>query len=195
MLAAWFALIALQAATGWPASYPLGFVANLYNAEFFVGMLVATLLRRHAAWRPLACLAAGTGLFLATGLFDDFGPAVSVHAPPLRAAYAAGAGLALYGLAGAELARQQRGRILPIPEWLRQVGSASYSLYLVHIIVLLVIQQGLRMVRHAVPIDVGYLVAVGVTVAGAVLFSRLLEYPMLRRLHGLVRRASVPAAP
>ena len=175
ILAIWLTTIVIGTVTGWLATYPLGFVTDLYNLEFFVGIGIATLVRRHRPILPLTCLSAGVALFIATGLVDDWGPAMPVHSPFLRGSYAVAAGLAVYGLAAAE----SMGRPLKIPTWMTAIGAASYSLYLTHIIVLQILQQMLRPAAKAVPLDVAYLAVSAVTILVAVAVSRSIEIPLL----------------
>ena len=197
LLTTWASLIAFNAA--WSLSFgtayfvsPLGvLVARIFNSQFFLGMAVAWLIRTTPAWRPGLVLAAGVALFLATGLFEDYGPRIPHEWPPLHLAYGIGAAATLYGLAALDLA----GRIR-LPGWIVGLGTASYSIYLFQVPIMLPVQGVLRAIRPwlALPAELAWLVMVAAAVIGAVVISRLVEQPLLR----LTRRlgaARVPPLP
>jgi peptidoglycan/LPS O-acetylase OafA/YrhL len=95
----------------------------------------------------------------------------------------------VYGLAGAEL----RGK-LRTPQPFVELGAASYSIYLIHVIVLLFVRQALLIVRPhlAMPAEVWFLIGVTASTCAGLMFSRYVERPMLQRL-GRWRRPLTPA--
>jgi exopolysaccharide production protein ExoZ len=199
VLAAWGALTVLNVACTWASGTPLfhglwgSLVFRIFNAEFFFGIAVAALVRRGWIRRPWGAAVIGLVLFLGSGLYESFGPLRPIEWPPRHLAYAAGAALMLYGLAGAEL-----GGRLRTPRPLVILGSASYSLYLVHAIVVLFIRQAAHVVQPhlALPAEAWFLIAVVSAVAAGLLFWRYIEQPMLARLQPARRRpVALGAAP
>jgi peptidoglycan/LPS O-acetylase OafA/YrhL len=199
VLAAWGTLTALNVAWTWASGAPLfhglwGSLAfRIFNDEFFFGIGVALLVRRGWIRRPWAAAVIGLVLFLGSGLYESFGPPRPIEWPPRHLAYAAGAALMLYGLAGAEI-----GGRLRTPRALVTLGAASYSLYLVHVIVLLFVRQAARIIQPhlALPAEAWFLIAVASAVCGGLLFWRYVEQPILARLQAARRRpAALGAAP
>lgn len=181
-LAAWAVVVCANIASSWATGAPLftgvagNLIFRLFNIEFFVGMGVAHLLLKGRIHWPLACAAAGFVLFLGTGLYESWGPERAPEWPPRHICYAIGAGLVLYGLAGAEL----KGR-LRVPRALVELGTASYSLYLVHTIVMMVLQQVvLRLRPHLwLTAELWFIVFVVTSIAAGIVFSRVVEVPLL----------------
>ena len=159
---------------------------HTFNIQFFFGLAVAAIVRRDVCWRPGLVLLLGAALFLATGLQAVWGPLVMHEWPPRHVAYAAGAAMALYGLAMLD----RTGRRY-VPGWMVLLGSASYSIYLMHTLFAVVGGYMLRFVRQAVPLplEAAFVIVVVGAIAGSVVFSRLVEQPLLRL--GRMPRASV----
>ncbi len=163
---------------------------RVFNIEFFFGIGVALLLGRGPAWRPRMLLALGVLIFFSDGMFESFGPHLPIEWPPRQLTYALGAAFALYGLVGAE-----RAGTLRVPRALFEMGSASYSIYLTHLTAIMILQQMLLSVRHFVPLslDVSFIVISAIAILGGVVFSRLVEQPLLRWLRRRPPRVVVPA--
>jgi exopolysaccharide production protein ExoZ len=195
-LGIWAALIAWNIAVTWVTGHPwFGGIAGdlvfrIFNIEFFFGLLVAHLVLNGRLWHPLALLVLGTLLFFGNGLLESWGPEMPVEYPPRHLAYAAGAALALYGLATAE----KSGR-LRVPAALVALGTASYSIYLLHVILIMIMQQGLLVLQRFVPLqlELTFLVVVVATVAICMVFCRLVEQPLLRRMRRRPAGAGHPA--
>ncbi len=151
-------------------------VFRVFNIEFFFGLAVAHLVRSRPPWRPTLLLACGTVIFLATGLAESFGPR-AVEWPPRHIAYALGAALVLYGLATLDRAGRSR-----VPAWMVAVGRASYSIYLVHVLVALVLGYGVRLLLPHIPIPIGiaFIALVTGSVLAGMVLSRVVEQPLLR---------------
>ena len=167
---------------------------RVFNFEFFFGMGVAVLLSRGTARAPGWFLGLGAALFLGNGLMESFGSVGPVEWPPHQLLYGVASAMALYGAVGLERA----GR-LSVPNWLFAIGSASYSIYLTHLIPLMTVAHFLPRLHGIVPLPrdpVFVLVVAGCVIAGIV-FSRLVEQPLLRALRGPLRarrlaRATAP---
>ena len=161
---------------------------RIFNIEFLFGIGVAYLVHRGVSWRPLSALAVGSALFIATGMYEVFGPTLPIEWPPRQLGYAIGAALALYGAVTAE----NEGR-LPVPDSLFRIGTCSYSIYLIHMLPVLILgflaQRLAPYVR--VPSLLLFLVVVSVSLAVGVAFSQAIEQPLLRRLRRGIRREVV----
>lgn len=155
-------------------------VFRFYNIEFFFGLAVAGLVQR-VAWRPQLVSCAGALLFFATGMSEAFGRAHLAEWPPRHLAYGLGAAMAIYGLASMDQAARSR-----VPRWMVAIGGASYSIYLVHVPVSLVLGYAVRVALPYVPLPIG--MAFAALVAGSIwaglLLSRTVEQPLLRWSRG-----------
>ena len=190
LFAGWAAFIgfnlAFQAVTG--QVYFGGELGDLvfrgFNIEFFFGMATALIVRR---WKvaPLVILSLGVAVFALNGLYESFGPEASEW-PPRVLLYAVASAMVLYGTAVVD---RQGGWSIPRP--LLVLGHASYSIYLVHVTILLVVVQVIRRLGTYVPIpaEIAFVAAVATAVAGGVCFSVLLEQPILRLSRRTVRAA------
>ena len=165
-------------------------VFRIFNLEFFFGMAVAAVVRRPA-WRPHAVLIAGALLFIGNGLYEDFGPPLPIEWPPRHALYALGAALALYGTATLDL-----GRRWTVPGWAVALGGASYSIYLVHVPVALVVAELIRRGRAVVPIpiELAFVTTVGAAALAGLIVHRLVERPVMRYAARINNRP-VPVTP
>lgn len=182
-LGAWFAAVAFNIAWTMAAGHPWfegawgDIVFRVFNIQFLFGLAAAAMLRRADAPRPGLMAAAGVAIFLANGMAESFLPAVMQEWPPRHLVYALGSMLAIYGLA--TLDRQGRSRV---PRVMLVLGSASYSVYLLHILVVLILVELLKRSRPFLdlPLEIVYLLVVCTTVAVSVVFSRLVERPLMR---------------
>ena len=194
VLLAWASFIAWNIAVTLVAGKPYftgvsGFLFfRIFNIEFFFGIGVAYLVHRGVSWRPLTALAVGSALFIATGMYESFGPTLPIEWPLRQFGYAIGAALALYGAVMAE----NEGR-LQVPEILFRIGTCSYSIYLIHMLPVLVLGflAGLLARYVMVPPSLWLVVIVLVSVAVGMAFSQTIEQPLLRKLRRGVGRPVV----
>jgi peptidoglycan/LPS O-acetylase OafA/YrhL len=191
VLGTWAALIITNMLTGCFPIFPGKFLFETFNIEFFFGMGVAVLLQRLRISWPRALLTAGATLFFAIGLMESWGPKFPNAWLP-HILYASGAAMALYGMVGAE----QTGRIKQIPRMAVALGTASYSIYLFHTVVVLFLRRAVMMAQHYVdlPIDLTFIVVVVATVIVCERFSHYVEQPLLRwSRRAITRRRPVSA--
>lgn len=182
-LGAWFAAVLFNIVWTMAAGQPWfegawgDIVFRVFNIQFLFGLAAAEMLRRGDAPRPGLMAAVGAALFLANGMAESFLPAVMQEWPPRHLVYALASALAIYGLA--TLDRQGRTRV---PRAMLAVGSASYSVYLLHILSVLILAELLKRARPFLdlPLEIVYLLVVVITVAASVVFSRLVERPLMR---------------
>jgi peptidoglycan/LPS O-acetylase OafA/YrhL len=136
-LGAWAAIVAGALALGaFDANAWTKVVFNPLTFEFIVGALIALAVRRGVVRFAGAALIAGIAIFAVEALFfsdalypnvmGEFARRALLFTPPFA--------LMLYGAAALE---KSNGAIAP--KWLRKTGDASYSIYLIHIPVFLVV--------------------------------------------------------
>lgn len=166
-----------------------GFVFRIFNAEFFFGLFVAHALR---AWRvrlPLTALVLGALLFLSAGIHESWGAPQPAEWLPRHLAYATGAAMALYGLVGLEYENRLR-----VPALASVLGEASYSIYLLHVILIMLMQQLYLIVSRWVqlPNTPVFIAVVALAVGGGSVFSKTVEQPLLKNLRRrFVRKAKL----
>jgi peptidoglycan/LPS O-acetylase OafA/YrhL len=180
---AWFLLVVGAAVSGAALAVPQAWYF-VYDLEFFLGMAVAWAVGRwpvrDAGW--LAAL--GIVGFVATGLAEDW-DWLDGYGPWARVAYGvSGAGIVM----GAALA----ARVRPWA-WIRQLGGASYSIYLFHLPIITMVWQIWSRAGAAAPV-LGCLGSVVVAVLVSVGISRMVEYPLMRMARRLLSRPRALAA-
>jgi exopolysaccharide production protein ExoZ len=192
ILGVWATLIAWNMLTGSLDVFPASFLFSMFNIEFFFGIGVAVAVRRWPIFHPRLMLACGAALFFATGLVEAWGPYFPVQWWPPHMFYATGAAMALYGMVGAE----DTGHLKSIPAWAVSLGSASYSIYLLHTIVIMFLQQGILIVlRYTdLPLHITFLAVVGTTILICERFSHFIEQPLLRWSRRAISRRPVQRA-
>lgn len=185
-LTLWAFLVALNMASTVALGSPLfhgiagDLVFRVFNIEFFFGMAVAMLVSRGTSRNPVGILVLGAAIFFGNGLMESFGPTLPNEWPPRQILYALGAALMLYGAVRAE-----RGGRLRVPSWLVRTGTASYSIYLTHLITVMVVQHGLELgglVPRILPEWVTFALVAGAAVVVGIAFSETVEQPLLRAL-------------
>ena len=80
-------------------------------------------------------------------------------------------------------------------KWIRLTGDASYSIYLVHIIVFSMLSQVYKRIKwHALP-DVSIFLQLALAIAAGIAFYRWVEKPLLQRLRRKRLKPALAAAP
>jgi len=174
LLTLWFAAIALNLMTD--RSVLATIITSAYNLEFFFGMAVALWLRRGTVpfaralfWSGLAAFSIAAGAEV-LGLLDGYQSWA-------RLAYGGPSAFIILGLVEME---QKRG--LRVPKQLLWLGRASYSIYLFHLTgigLFYKLWSAAGMMERAPPwISYGLMVIAGI--AGSVVVSLTVEYPLMR---------------
>lgn len=171
-LAFWLWWIGLESAVdGGPLP---GSLYSPYNVEFFFGMLVAYWLRNKSMPFPRSVLGIGILLFAVAALMEDLG---------FFDGYA-GTGRFIYGLPAAlvilGVAESDRQGLLDVPTLLRELGRASYSIYLFQFIFIGIVWKIAERTGVSFPHIAVFLALVGAAIAGGIVVSRLIEYPLMR---------------
>jgi peptidoglycan/LPS O-acetylase OafA/YrhL len=194
VIAAWSVLtLALHLLFPKPANPYLGLVSSLMNLEFVFGIVIGYALVGGRMVAPRRVLAAGVvalaGLFVVLSRPD-------LHEFPSEEFRVFGVGLAMalivYGAVGLEVLRGWR-----CPAFLQRWGSASYSLYLIHIPAL----TALGMVVAKVVTPSPRLHAIGIVAVPAFLvvcsliLYRFVEHPLQQFFHRNRRRPTAASDP
>jgi exopolysaccharide production protein ExoZ len=165
---------------------------SVFNLNFFLGMGAALVVLKRVIRRWQLVLTAGLAIFGSMIVIEVL-RIVDGHLTPARLVYATGGTLIIIGLAEAERAGK-----LPIPRLFMVMGTASYSIYLMHVQILLVLQELAYYSRlyRVLPVEVAFLIFVPLAVFGAILFSRWCEFPLLELTRRLTRkRVPLPVKP
>lgn len=170
----------------------LAILQSSFNLEFFMGLSAAAILRRFRLRSPIGILFAGVAGFLGFGSMENWGDFYGYgHAS--RFAYGLSAMLIVLGLVELE-----RTGGMAVPGFLTELGRASYSIYLVHVLVIGVTYKIAEIsgVLEKLPPGIMYVSLVLTAVASGVIVSRAIEYPMMNLCRaGLRRMAKRQPAP
>lgn len=195
---AWLLVIAI--AIGHKSPTPAFAITAPVNLLFMMGIAAATIHRRRRLRCPLVWVGAGisavsavcameiifTPRFGGVGTFFD----IRDYGSPLVIGLASSA--IILGLASWE---SQRPRNIRRP--LRMIGAASYSMYLTHGVVISFGLTVLFKLRGWFPIDASLtiLILICLALAGAILFWKTVEAPLLRRLRTTTVKRFAQVAP
>ena len=182
----WTAAILLFAFFGDQASWPQNFFFNSLNVEFIIGIAVAKILSvRHLRY---AAVAVGAGLAaFALVVLLSFAGIYNLSPLSQHLLLGFGGGAIIAGLVEMERSDMiQFGRIAQI------LGSASFSIYLVHsVIQSWALSATWRLLKH-LPNELGWLLLVAVGIGGGLLFHHCVERPLIEFIRrGVTARSAV----
>lgn len=178
LLVVWGAVIALCQLLGL-RTYPASFFGNTYGIEFMLGMGAAAWLRRRRIPFPGLLFAAGLGLFFGATFLA---PTIQLADDGAWARLVFGPAAALILIGSVELERSGR---LAVPSWLVPLGSASYAIYLTHVVTESALMRGaMHLNSAALGAGAMALLLAAAGVIGGFAFHFAVERPVLR----LVRR-------
>ncbi len=176
-LAAWAALVLIANIAFPPAAFPLSFLTDVHNVEFLIGIAATALLRRFNIPQPRLLAVAGVVLFVAQML---------VHAPVLddplvgRLGYGLAAALAMVGIV-----EWERSHALTVPAIFREMGAASYAIYLVHGVVLSFgLQVLIRVLPRSIPLPLVLATLTVASILGGITYHHFVEKPLARWMSG-----------
>lgn len=153
--------------------------ASVYNLQFVMGMAAAWISQRWRAPRSGAMAIAGALAFFVVGVAESRGW-IDGYADPARFLYGVAAWLFVVGIV-----ERERESELRVPRWLAVLGKASYSIYLVHLLVLgLAYKLFVRLGFSQLDVHLQHFLLVAVGIAGGVAVSKWVEYPAM----GLARK-------
>lgn len=193
LIAGWALCIVVSLSLGEQA-YPFSFIFNVKNLEFLLGIGVAMAVRRTAlasSWQSAALVIAGAAIFTATAVLELF--TSEFRHSPQTLLYGLGAAMMLLGVVQAERA----GQIKSVPGWMKLIGDASYSVYLFHFTILVVLIKITKAtgLMASVPLPLLLVALVATATAAGVGIYRLIERPLTRSAQRwlLARMAPRPA--
>lgn len=178
VFAVWLGVILIFWVTGYAYEKSL-FLARLvstFNLEFFFGMLAAYIVKKYTLKRGYLLLATGIVTFAGFAFAEDIG-VFNGYADSAKIAYGVSSMLIVVGLASANLT----GR-LAAPPALAQLGTASYSIYLLHLPCIGVMYKllGVAGLLTVIPLDLLYLLLSGGAIVICIIISRTVEYPLMQ---------------
>lgn len=155
------------------------------NIQFFFGMCAAYLLQWFRIPAPMWMLTLGISSFAALGyvevlgLLDGYGVWGSVF-------FGLAAMLMILGLVEGE-----RQELYTVYRPFQILGSASYSIYLVHLLAIGVAYKIMALVAlpTILPIWTSHLILVATAITGGIVVSRFIEYPLMRAARRMSRRS------
>ena len=128
VFAAWMVACVAYPLSGGDA-YPLDVLLSAYNLLFLFGIIAAMLYQRLSTQGALVAFSVGVLIFFGVGLSESVSGMVWDHAIRTWC----------YGVGAAMIAAALAAGVLASPRWLTFLGDASYSIYLVHLPVMLIL--------------------------------------------------------
>jgi exopolysaccharide production protein ExoZ len=173
VLGAWLALSVVSMTTD-RSSMLFEFYFSPLHLLFGFGMAATWLMQRGSVPLPSAIVALGVTVFLLTGADEVYWHLMAAEWRTL--VFGLGAMLAMIGLVELEC-----GGRLKIPAWLRLLGDASYSIYLVHYFVLWFFAKlfWVSGVAFLLPAAAAFVLLACLAVAAGVLCHLWIERPLL----------------
>ncbi len=177
LFTSWFVLLLTQLFFNIADGIIAEFFLRLFNLGFFLGMLAAKLLisGRISYEKPLMVL--GIAMFFSAGLYESFGTDIPNEWWFLHACYLIGSTLFICGIVAFEQNYQ-----LKVPKLMLIMGKASYSIYLTHVIVLMVLAKLCNFLTW-LPTNVVFSLYIILTVLAGVLFSKYVEFPVISKVN------------
>jgi len=191
VLVAWMVMTALRITLPDDHDWVVGFLLSPSHLEFVLGIGAAHLVLRGGVRSPVAVAVTGAAAFLLLGALEDAGivPAYGVEG---RVLYGAASAILVLGLASAE--QRRLIRIGPVPSF---IGDASYSIYLVHTIIIGLVAHALASagVIRFIPGWIAMLIVVSSAVAVASAVHLWIERPLSAALRRRALFAPLPVTP
>jgi peptidoglycan/LPS O-acetylase OafA/YrhL len=160
----------------------LGTLGSAFCIEFFFGMGAAYLLVHRRLPLPRGILAAGIAVFLSSAILELSG-VLDGYGVLARFCYGTASMILVLGLVECE-----RQGLLVVPRALSIAGRASYSIYLVHLVVIGLVYKVLSLLAlpRLLPLWTTYLLLSALAIVGGIAVSMWVEYPSIRFFRGLL---------
>jgi exopolysaccharide production protein ExoZ len=157
-------------------------LASTFNLEFFFGMLAAYVVKKHVVNQRYLFLTLGLVGFSAFAIAENIG-FFDGYASSAQVAYGISSMLIVIGIASANL-----NGLLKAPNFFTDLGSASYSIYLLHLPCIGIIYKLLGVAGLLTRLPLGLLYALLATgaIGTCVIISRLIEYPLMVFVRNLI---------
>ena len=187
LLTGWFLAVLTANLLPVTLAFPFDFLLNIRNLGFFIGMAAALGAMRASQGHPVVASAGFVALIAAGVALVDVSGRVSYYPDYIYLMLALASGAIVFGMASYErIARR------PAPALLVTLGAASYSIYLIHLLVMLTVRRGLALAGVSLPADTLFCVFVAAAVAGGLALHWTIERPVLAMLAGVWARVAVP---
>ena len=150
-------------------NFALFYIFSTYNLEFIIGMFIA-LMYRHTTNNPKYTFA-GIAIFLLAFIY--FGPVLT----DLGRRFILGSGFGLLVLASANLPELKGAILRKVDALLYLTGNASYSIYLVHTLVITALY---KVLINSMNVNLLGLITLFVSLGAGILFWKFVENPLLQ---------------
>lgn len=154
----------------------VGYTLDLFNVGFFLGMMVAKLILSKSVKYERTLMTLGFLLFFLAGIIESFTEGLPKGWWLLHTCYLFSSAIFILGVVSFE---QKYG--FKVPGVLLVMGKASYSIYLIHVIVLMVFAEAIPFIEW-LPSNVVFFMCVVGTVVVGVLFSKYVEFPVMSKV-------------
>ncbi len=186
----WFLVSALAPLTGFTSVELPSQFFSAFNLEFLLGMAVAQAAVRWTIPHRFTIFASGLGLFALAAVLEDLG-ILPGDQDLARLFYGIPSALIVVSLAqgGDGIARR-------LPWVFTVVGSASYSIYLFHFMLIGPVWQAMLWLHldRTLPVLIQFVMLSAMAIGGGVAVSIWVEYPLMARIRGrLPGRRLTPA--
>ena len=153
-------------------------LGSAHCLQFLFGVAVGVAGRRYQMRAPVMALVPVLVAFIAAVVFEVYGP-FDRHSAEGRIALGLTSAAIL-----ATLVALENGRQLHTPAWLAHMGSVSYSIYLLHGLVLNIAYMAMLKfgIYHALPEVLAFGIAVGAALAVTTLVGKVIELPLVDAL-------------
>lgn len=189
VLPLWTAAVLLFAFFGDQESWPLNFFFNSINLEFIIGIAVARILSVEHVKYPVVAVGAGLTAFVLVILL---GFADIYHLSPLSQHLLLGFG---GGAIIAGLVEMERSDMIKFGRIAKILGSASFSIYLVHSVIESWTLSAVWPILKHLPNELTWLFLTAAGIGAGVLFHRYVEQPLLEAIRRGVAARSAASKP
>ena len=150
-------------------------LSDPFDIEFFFGMAAAYLITSKHITSYKTHMWLGFILFFSAGLAENL-YMLDGYTASARLLYGLGAMLLIIGITGFEFKRA-----FAIPKFLIEIGNASYSIYLFHLLCIGVAYKLFHVASldSVLPVNIQYAVLVIAGVTGGMALSRIIEFPLI----------------
>lgn len=183
MLAIWAAIIGWRYLVG-PVPHPYMFDAFAFHLQFFLGMGVAALIRANTRVLALPCMCLGIFGF-GFGFYMEWADVFATNSLYGKLTFGISGAFIIYGVAVFDLTDRWQ-----IPNVFRTVGDATYSIYLTHTMVIIVIGEALQRLNLYGLLNEFFAVValVLICLTFGVAFARFVEKPAINWVRRLITK-------
>ncbi len=171
-----------------PIPHPFRYDWFGFQLEFFIGMIVAEIILRGWIKYSIIAIVIGVGGFI-FGFYMDISHEYATNSLLGKVTFGLASGVLIYGVAGMDLYRRWT-----VPYVFRLVGDSTYSLYLIHGMILIILGEILqRLYIYGIIHEAGtMIVAIGAAVTGGVIFAQVVEKPAIGFMRHMLQ-SRIPA--